>query len=302
MRSNKLYLAHHGIKGQKWGVRRFQDTNGRLTAAGKERLKSKKSDSAYSDENIEKGMSEIAIFLALQAATIAVPLAIETGVAVYNNHKGNKIIKQHNKNLEDAEIDEKIGLPLKHSNDSTMEEDAKMVNPHYLKFDSDPDYTHNCMMCSTTYELRRRGYEVQVNGTPQGFADDKVKDWFKGAKVTNIIAADVPKKFTDHKVPENAPVKASDISNALGAQPDGARGNFMFVYRDSWSGSVLGGHSVAYEKKDGTVYIVDSQVNKVQTLEKWHKDTTRNMYVSNTTFCRTDNLKLKEGVKECVNL
>lgn len=30
-------LAHHGIKGQKWGVRRFQNTDGSLTAAGKQR-------------------------------------------------------------------------------------------------------------------------------------------------------------------------------------------------------------------------------------------------------------------------
>ena len=29
------YLAHHGIKGQKWGVRRFQNYDGTLTAAGK---------------------------------------------------------------------------------------------------------------------------------------------------------------------------------------------------------------------------------------------------------------------------
>ena len=30
-------LYHHGIKGQKWGVRRFQKKDGSLTPAGKER-------------------------------------------------------------------------------------------------------------------------------------------------------------------------------------------------------------------------------------------------------------------------
>ena len=31
------HLAHHGIKGQKWGVRRFQNKNGSLTSDGKKR-------------------------------------------------------------------------------------------------------------------------------------------------------------------------------------------------------------------------------------------------------------------------
>jgi len=34
-----LYLAHHGILGQKWGVRRFQNKDGSLTSAGKARAR-----------------------------------------------------------------------------------------------------------------------------------------------------------------------------------------------------------------------------------------------------------------------
>lgn len=34
---NDVIFYHHGIKGQKWGIRRFQNKDGSLTAAGKKR-------------------------------------------------------------------------------------------------------------------------------------------------------------------------------------------------------------------------------------------------------------------------
>ena len=44
-------LEHHGIKGQKWGVRRYQNKDGTRTAAGKKREQSRSNESAHDDYN-----------------------------------------------------------------------------------------------------------------------------------------------------------------------------------------------------------------------------------------------------------
>lgn len=43
----KNYLVHHGILGQKWGVRRYQNPDGTLTAKGKERNKYSENDTVF---------------------------------------------------------------------------------------------------------------------------------------------------------------------------------------------------------------------------------------------------------------
>ena len=51
MEKNEEMLEHHGIKGQKWGVRRYQNEDGTRTAAGKKREKSRSDEPAHEDYN-----------------------------------------------------------------------------------------------------------------------------------------------------------------------------------------------------------------------------------------------------------
>lgn len=48
----ELKLQHHGIKGQKWGVRRFQNPDGSLTADGKRRAAKEKKRSDAKNRGI----------------------------------------------------------------------------------------------------------------------------------------------------------------------------------------------------------------------------------------------------------
>lgn len=102
------YLAHHGIKGQRWGVRRFRERDGDLTAAGQQRygvgngrkksqhrinLEEKYRKAGMSKEdaeqkankriNVEKG---VAIGAAASAGVAAIALYRKYGKNAVNKH------------------------------------------------------------------------------------------------------------------------------------------------------------------------------------------------------------------------
>lgn len=47
-------LQHHGIRGQKWGIRRYQNKDGSLTPAGRKRQKRQLSDDAKEAKALKK--------------------------------------------------------------------------------------------------------------------------------------------------------------------------------------------------------------------------------------------------------
>lgn len=52
--SEDAYLEHHGIKGQKWGIRRFQNPDGSLTPAGEKRQQRLEARQQKKDERLRK--------------------------------------------------------------------------------------------------------------------------------------------------------------------------------------------------------------------------------------------------------
>ena len=66
------YLAHHGVKGQRWGVRRFQNPDGSLTEKGKRRMKTlqgkaDKLDAKKAKLNSPKNMVRLSQYKSLSA-------------------------------------------------------------------------------------------------------------------------------------------------------------------------------------------------------------------------------------------
>lgn len=88
---NEQYLVHFGIKGQKWGVRRFQNEDRTWTEAGKERYGSggdsdRKSSTGGSSKSGRKGLTE-GQKKALKTAAIVAGTAAVAGLAVYGATK-----------------------------------------------------------------------------------------------------------------------------------------------------------------------------------------------------------------------
>ena len=199
------------------------------------------------------------------------------------------------------------GLPLK-SKEFSMAEDLSEINTGRVSILSDtknfeiiPGSSANCMLCTTAYDLRRRGYDVHAGFSKEGFYPNLFfKDVYKNPELisiqmhsskrhgdTNLISNLFSINNDSQSEGDLALNYKSIESKLLDLGPSGSRGNIIV----QWGSGIFGGHSMILENVNGKIQFMDGQTNQVYTDFK--NEILKNVGGSSqVTVVRTDNLEL----------
>lgn len=265
-------LYHHGILGQKWGVRRFQEKDGSYTQAGRERYGYGPAREAHDPE--EEKVGSVAVALAFLAGTYVAATGVAAGADAIHNAKISKDIKNWEAHRKTEKTDPETGLKLKDNPNATIKEDMKMVNREYgyglfmrrwigAESEKSMGHTENCMLCTTALDLKRRGYDVKAGTSADGYYASDLKKWYKEEK-------------------DATTGKFKDIVNQLKSEPEGSHGNIMVFW------AMGGGHSMFYQIENGKPVIYDAQSNKKYNVNTIARHVNTN--ISGHCYLRTDNL------------
>lgn len=251
-------LAHFGILGMKWGVRRYQNEDGSLTPAGKDRYgdgddlstNKSKEDNSISKQ---KASGNRAKTLAKIGAGVAL-----TGLAAYGVYKLQKSGKlgelaDNGKNTIDKLFGNKDGKS-EIETPSWIED----INPGF-KHSNSPEYRMNCGNCAIAYELQSRGIKSEAMANGFGMTKEKLLSHFTGTNDKTVLnldkIADVPFGFSESDTIK----RGKQIQDQLTKQirntyksSDTARGT-LFVP------GTLGSHWVSWEKRGSSVKFFNSQ-------------------------------------------
>lgn len=154
----------------------------------------------------------------------------------------------------------------------TAEDDAKNTNPNYRQGRT---YQDNCTHCVASYEMRRRGFDIEATPTVTSdpYKYGRWKKIFDGFKTQFTKAARKNKQ-------------ASEITATMLQWGNGARAEI----RLAWDGGSYG-HVFAAEVRDGKVIFIDPQCGTSGVSVEGYFDLAK---PSSVEFGRLDNLEPNE--------
>ena len=176
----------------------------------------------------------------------------------------------------DAEPDNKYGFKAIQGAHS-IDFDLQVSNPNFNK---GREYQVNCQRCVPTYEMRRRGYDVEALPRIMKGRDDVANKWqriFEGAQWDSTVATN-----------RSAKVK-QNIIDKMTQYGDGARAEIYCVWKGGSSA-----HVFAVENSGGVVRFIDPQTGNTDCSDYFEY-----LMPTKTEMCRLDNLAPTDWITGC---
>ena len=296
-------LAHHGVKGMKWGVRNEPGSGVRTSSSPKTPEKkmslTNKILAEGRGEQVVSGLVKWApnlIATANPAVGIAIAQSIRATYKTIDSGTARVITQRGKRWLHGEELSYKKDKSLSKKNmseDDIMNKVVSGVNPDYPRIGTNM----NCRRCTMSYEMRRRGYDVRATKTMEATGQtNRGLNKSVGTKLKYRDSGEVSALKSMHPIrdlfirdknltPQTGP-KA--IFQALKNQPERSRGEIAMMWE------MGGGHSIAYEIIKGKPVLFDTQsgqrfTSPTQMANKYK------VKMKNAGFTRLDNKPIDEA-------
>lgn len=244
---NRYYLYHHGILGQKWGQRNGppyplgasdhsaseRKADWRSSLDKSSQSETKKQKQKKSQVKTDRKAGDLSDYADLAGQLLSVALTFS-----YSGYLKHSMNKRYKKEIENNKKNNTTNIRKRIKTKHTPEQDSEVINPGY-KQRNDVSTHMNCAMCTTAYEMRRRGYDVKANTTKLGRYNETIESYW------NLPKGSFKKSKT-----------YNELKDKLQKEPDGSRGNIT-----SDVGMYNSRHSMVWEKNNGKVTIRDCQSN-----------------------------------------
>lgn len=231
-------LAHYGVLGMKWGVRRTPEQLGHrkaIVGAQKNRY----------DSRFRREAKAFAIHTVKQTLAYLVPGAALLFNAKMQHDLNKSVFDTTEYNRSQTKLSELHKKSPDASNDILR--DLASVNKKDKK-----GYINNCLNCVTALEMRQRGYDVVASPSAFGKLDTVYTQYFSGTKLNRYKAIQKsPRESRKSWVEKNYAALCTELE----ANGPNARGFVSFAYEGASSG-----HTVMWATdSSGSVSFLDPQ-------------------------------------------